>query len=53
MNEALEYNGNRNIVLDESDSGIIKIGNNVNLDYSDINDLDSKSPEIEIDTLPF
>jgi len=52
-NEVMDYRGNKNVVLDEADSGILKIGNTVDLDYSDISDLDSKPPEIEIDTLPF
>lgn len=52
-NEVLDYKGNRNIILDNSDSGMIKIGSDINLDYSDISDLDNKPPEIQIDTLPF
>jgi hypothetical protein len=51
-NETLDYNGNRNVVLDDSDSGIIKIGNDIDLDDI-VSDLDSSPPEIEIDTLPF
>ena len=40
-------------VFIEDDSGMIKIGGDINLDYSDISDLDHKPPEIQIDTLPF
>ena len=52
-NEALDYNGNRNIVLDDSDSGMITIGGDINLESDIISDLDSNPPEIQIDTLPF
>lgn len=53
MNETIDHKGNRNYVLDEKDSDNIKIGNDIALDTLDINDLNSKPPEIEIDTLPF
>ena len=52
-NETVDYKGNRNVVLDDSDSGMLKIGNDISLDYSDISDLDNEPPKIEIDTLPF
>jgi len=49
----VDYKGNKNVVLNDDDSDMIKIGNDIALDYSDINDLSNKPPEIEIDTLPF
>jgi len=52
-NEALDSNGNRNIVLDDSDSGIIKIGGDIKLESDIISNLDSNPVEIQIDTLPF
>jgi hypothetical protein len=52
-NEALDSNGNRNIVLDNSDSGIIKIGGDIKLESDIISNLDSNPVEIQIDTLPF
>lgn len=52
-NEVVDYKGNKNVVLNDDDSDMIKIGNDIALDYSDINDLSNKPPEIEIDTLPF
>ncbi len=52
-NEVVDYKGNKNVVLNDEDSDMIKIGNDIALDYSDINDLSNKPPEIEIDTLPF
>ena len=53
MKQEIDYNGNKNVVLDSSDSGMIKIGNDVNMDYSDISDLENVAPEIVLDTLPF
>ena len=52
-NEALDSNGNRNIVLDHSDSGIIKIGGDIKLESDIISNLDSNPVEFQIDTLPF
>jgi hypothetical protein len=52
-NEALDSNGNRNIVLDDSDSGIIKIGGDIKLESDIISNLDSNPVEFQIDTLPF
>jgi hypothetical protein len=53
MKQEIDYNGNKNVVLDSSDSGVIKIGNDVNMDYADISDLENVPPEIVLDTLPF
>jgi hypothetical protein len=53
MKQEIDYNGNKNVVLDSSDSGVIKIGNDVNMDYADISDLENVQPEIVLDTLPF
>jgi hypothetical protein len=52
--EEFDYTrGVKKNVFIEDDSGMIKIGGDINLDYSDISDLDHKPPEIQIDTLPF
>jgi hypothetical protein len=53
MKQEIDYNGNKNVVLDSSDSGMIKIGNDVNMEYADISDLENVPPEIVLDSLPF
>jgi hypothetical protein len=53
MKQEIDYNGNKNVVLDSSDSGMIKIGDDVNMDYADISDLENTPPEIVLDSLPF